>query len=72
MNVKESGVELTIRYLCEPRKRRSTNENFWEEIMDFIENNHDVDLAYPTYRIYSQGNDVADSNREENSGNMKG
>ncbi len=64
-NVKASGVELTIRYLCEPRKRRSTNEDFWEEIMGFIENNDDVDLAYPTYRIYTQDNGVAGENREE-------
>lgn len=64
-NVKASGVELTIRYLCEPRKRRSTNEDFWEEIMGFIENNDDVDLAYPTYRIYTQDSGVAGENREE-------
>ena len=64
-NVKASGIELTIRYLCEPRKRRATNEDFWEEIMGFIENNDDVDLAYPTYRIYTQDNVAAGDNREE-------
>ncbi|MBN1292384.1 MAG: mechanosensitive ion channel family protein, partial [Candidatus Latescibacteria bacterium] len=32
-SVKDSGVMLTIRYLCEPRKRRGTQEDIWEDIL---------------------------------------
>ena len=32
-SVGESGVLLTIRYLCDPRKRRVTAETIWEDIL---------------------------------------
>lgn len=64
-NVKTSGIELTIRYLCEPRKRRTTDEEFWEDIIDVVENNDDIVFAYPTYRIHSQEIGFNNKNREE-------
>lgn len=64
-NVKTSGIELTIRYLCEPRKRRTTDEEFWEDIIDVVENNDDIVFAYPTYRIHSQETGFNNKNREE-------
>ncbi len=51
-SIKNYGVQLTIRYLCEPRKRRSTAEIFWEDILQVVAENEDIDLAYPTYRTY--------------------
>jgi small-conductance mechanosensitive channel len=51
-SVGESGVVLTIRYLCEPRSRRSTAEEFWEEILRAFRECDDIDLAYPTVRRY--------------------
>lgn len=64
-NVKASGIELTIRYLCEPRKRRTTNEEFWEEIIAVVEDNDDLDFAYPTYRMYSQESGTISKNRDD-------
>ncbi len=51
-NVKDSGVMLTIRYLTDPRKRRSTQEAIWEDILEQFASQKDIDLAYPTTRIY--------------------
>lgn len=55
--VKESGVLLTMRFLCDPRKRRTTQEVIWESVLDEFVNCPDVDFAYPTQRFYD--------NREE-------
>ncbi len=51
-SVADIGVTLTIRYLSEPRKRRSSAEKIWEDILtEFAEEKH-IDLAYPTVRYY--------------------
>lgn len=50
-DVKESGVNLTIRHLCDPRTRRSVSQGMWEDILDMVKVNDDIDLAYPTMRI---------------------
>jgi len=51
-SVKESGVQLTIRYLCNPRRRRGSENEIWEEILMQINGNEDINLAYPTTRFY--------------------
>jgi small-conductance mechanosensitive channel len=51
-SVQDSGVMLTIRYLCEARKRRGTAQALWERILDTFAETPDVDLAYPTQRVY--------------------
>ena len=51
-SVQDSGVLLTIRYLCKPRTRRGTEEEIWEMVLGAFEKEPDIDLAYPTYRIY--------------------
>lgn len=51
-SVQDSGVLLTIRYLCEARKRRGTAQALWERILDAFKEETDVDLAYPTQRVY--------------------
>ena len=51
--VKESGVMLTIRYIVNPRKRRGTEQEIWEDILDEFGPAADIDLAYPTTRFYS-------------------
>jgi small-conductance mechanosensitive channel len=52
-NVLDSGVLLTIRYLCKPRQRRGTAQAVWEEILRAFAKHPDIDLAYPTTRFYS-------------------
>ncbi len=51
-SVIDIGVNLTIRYLCDPRKRRSTAERIWEEILKSFAKCDDIDFAYPTMRYY--------------------
>ena len=50
--IADSGVLLTIRYLCEPRNRRGTEQTISEEILERFAECDDIDFAYPTYRIY--------------------
>ena len=51
-SVADSGVLLTIRYLCEPRRRRGTEETIWEDILTAFAEHDDIDFAYPTQRFY--------------------
>ena len=50
-DLKDSGVELTIRYLCATRTRRGTREKIVEAILTEFEKHNDIDLAYPTTRF---------------------
>ncbi|MFC2164645.1 mechanosensitive ion channel family protein [Acidobacteriota bacterium] len=49
------GVELTLRYLTDARKRRSTQHEISQAILDRFSKEPDIELAYPTYRIYKKG-----------------
>ncbi|MDD3375743.1 MAG: mechanosensitive ion channel [Candidatus Omnitrophica bacterium] len=51
VNIKDSGVELTLRYLTEAKKRRSTQDELSQMILDDFGKEPNVDFAYPTYRI---------------------
>jgi small-conductance mechanosensitive channel len=51
-SVEDSGVLLTIRHLCEPRRRRGANQAIWEDILRAFASAPDIDLAYPTRRLY--------------------
>lgn len=49
-DVKDSGVLLTIRYLCDPYQRRGSQQKLWEQILLNFEQQNDIELAYPTLR----------------------
>ena len=51
--IRDSGVLLTMRFLCDPRKRRSTEEEILEEVLDEFKKCKDIDFAYPTTRFYN-------------------
>ena len=55
--IKDSGVLLTMRFLCDPRKRRSTEEIILEEVLEEFGKCKDIDFAYPTTRFYSNLNE---------------
>jgi small-conductance mechanosensitive channel len=55
--VKDSGVLLTIRYLVNPRQRRSSEQKIWEAILDAFAKEENIDLAYPTTRFYTETQD---------------
>ena len=52
-SVANSGVLLTIRYLCEPRTRRGTAETIWEDVLQQFAAHNDINFAYPTRRFYN-------------------
>lgn len=52
-NVKDSGVLLTMRYLCQVKKRRITQETIWEEVLTEFAKYDNIDLAYPTQRFFN-------------------
>jgi small-conductance mechanosensitive channel len=51
-SVADSGIKLTMRYLCRPRDRRSSSSEIWESVLESIAGMPDVDLAYPTMRYF--------------------
>ncbi len=53
-SVVDSGIRLTMRYLCKPRERRSSASEIWESVLDALNDLPDVDLAYPTTRFFDQ------------------
>ncbi len=61
--VKEYGVMLTIRYICEVRRRRSTAEAIWERILDEFGKCDDIDFAYPTTRFYNNAREGKRGNK---------
>jgi small-conductance mechanosensitive channel len=50
--VMEYGVKLTIRYLCNPRKRRSSENEIWQLVLTQFNAENDINFAYPTTRFY--------------------
>ena len=55
--VSEDGVVLTLRYLCEPRKRRVTEQTIWEDILRAFGKEPRIDLGYITRRGFSHVNE---------------
>lgn len=51
-SVRDSGVLLTMRYICEPRNRRGSEQTIWEEVLREFSRYPDIDFAYPTQRFY--------------------
>lgn len=51
LDVKEYGIRLTIRYICPPRKRRSTEQEIWVNILEAFEKEDNIYFAYPTQSV---------------------
>lgn len=51
-SVQDSGVLLTLRFICNPRRRRGTEQQIWEDILREFAKCDDIDFAYPTQRLY--------------------
>lgn len=51
--VEESGVLLTLRFVCPVRQRRGLTEQIWEDVLDAFSQESAIDLAYPTRRLYA-------------------
>ncbi len=61
ISVKDSGVLLTIRYLCKFRKRRTSEHDIWKDILKEFAKNKDIEFAYPTTRFFNQHFEGPDS-----------
>ncbi len=57
--VVERGVKLSVRYLCNPRERRSSASAIWEKTLEAFAAMPDVHFAYPTTRFFQKPADDA-------------
>jgi small-conductance mechanosensitive channel len=62
-SVDENGVVLTIRYLCEPRRRRGTSQAIWEDVLREFGKEPDIAFAHPTIRYFHNAEDGKDGVR---------
>jgi len=53
VTTRDSGVLLTIRYLCNARRRRSSEHVIWGDILRAFAKEPSIDFAYPTTRYYT-------------------
>ncbi|NLX29261.1 MAG: mechanosensitive ion channel [Bacteroidales bacterium] len=51
VTVMEYGILLSVRYLCDPHKRRGTEAAIWEDILSEFARHGDIQWAYPTRRF---------------------
>jgi len=60
-SVLDSGILLTMRYICDARKRRSTEHEIWEDVLEVFARHKDIEFAYPTQRFYTRSAEKDDS-----------
>jgi small-conductance mechanosensitive channel len=60
-SVKDSGVMLTMRYICKVKQRRGTEEIIWEAVLEEFANHKNIDFAYPTTRYYNNKSEGKES-----------
>ena len=70
VTTRDSGVLVTGRVLVEARTRRGVDDTVWRHLLDAIEADDAVDLAYPTVRGYLPDfrGPVSDPRRQPNGG----
>lgn len=56
IDIKDSGVELTLRYMVRARRRRTLEDMISREILSRFAQEERIDFAYPTMRIYKNDN----------------
>lgn len=50
-SVGTDGIILSVRYLCEPKMRRDSQELMWEDILHEFRADSNIQLAYSTIRV---------------------
>lgn len=55
VDIKDSGVELTLRYMVKARRRRTLEDMISREILLRFSKEDNIDFAYPTMRLYKAG-----------------
>ena len=59
--VKDSGILLTMRYICDPHRRRSSEHEIWEDVLNEFAKHKEIEFAYPTQRFYTRPSEKDDS-----------
>ncbi len=65
LSVTRTSVRLSMRYLCDPRKRRASERAIWHDVLDAFALEPRIALAYPTRRFYDN---VAEGRMHEGGG----
>ncbi len=60
-SVKDSGILLTMRYICDARRRRITEHEIWEDVLKAFAKSKDIEFAYPTQRFFSRSEEKGES-----------
>ncbi len=64
-SVNQNGVQLSIRYLTHPRRRRGSEQMIWEDILTEFAKHPDIKFSYSTIR-YIEGRPPAQSDKTTN------
>lgn len=46
------GIKMTVRHLSNPRSRRGITQMIWEDVLEAVAEEDDIDFAYNTIRVY--------------------
>jgi small-conductance mechanosensitive channel len=60
-SVEASGILLSMRYMVDPRKRRGTEHNIWEDVLKEFALHKEIEFAYPTQRFFTRPAEKDDS-----------
>lgn len=60
-SVKDSGILLTMRFMCDARKRRTTEHEIWEDVLKEFARHKSIEFAYPTQRFFSRDSEKGES-----------
>ena len=60
-SLEPSGVLLSMRYMCDPRKRRSIENAIWEDVLKEFAKHKEIEFAYPTQRFFTRPSEKDDS-----------
>lgn len=52
LSVTRTSVRLSMRYLCDPRRRRASERAIWRDVLEAFAAEPRIALAYPTRRFY--------------------
>lgn len=60
-SVDPSGILLTMRFMVDPRKRRSSEHEIWEDVLKEFARHKEIEFAYPTQRFFTRPAEKDDS-----------
>lgn len=55
---RDSGVQLTLRYLTHIRQRRGSQDRVTRAMLEAVERDDALEFAYPTWRVYRRGEEA--------------